>query len=71
MRHFFLNVGVTASSLGTGAACGRSWRGFTVSLGVVPTGFALFALAVRHLPVFPEGPVRSPRPANPFLELEP
>jgi hypothetical protein len=34
----------------------------TVSLGLVGLGFVLFALAVRHLPVFPE-PVPHPRPA--------
>jgi Fe-S-cluster-containing dehydrogenase component len=66
-----LNAGVTALQLGTGAPCVPSWPELTVSLGLISTGFALLALAVRHLRVFPEGLVTGPRPVIPFLELEP
>lgn len=65
-----LNVAVTAFQLGTGASYVPSWMEFTVSIGLISIGFALFALAVRYLPVFPEGPVTNPRPVNPFLELD-
>jgi hypothetical protein len=42
---------------------------FAVSLGLIGIGFALFGLAVRFLPVFPDGPMTEPKPADPFLEL--
>jgi hypothetical protein len=42
---------------------------FAVSLGLIGIGFALFGLAVRFLPVFPDGPMAEPKPADPFLEL--
>ena len=64
-----LNVGVTAFQLGTGAHYVPSWMEFSVSLGLIALGFALFGLAVRYLPVFPQGPMAEPKPANPFLEL--
>jgi Ni/Fe-hydrogenase subunit HybB-like protein len=31
-----------------------SWMEITVSLGLVALAFALFAVAVRYLPIFPE-----------------
>jgi Ni/Fe-hydrogenase subunit HybB-like protein len=49
-----LNVSVTGME---GAAAGRylpSWMEIVVSVGLVGLGFALFALAVRYLPIFPE-----------------
>ncbi len=64
-----LNVGVTAFQLGTGVPYTPSWMEFAVSLGLIGIGFALFGLAVRFLPVFPDGPMTEPRPADPFLEL--
>lgn len=64
-----MNVAVTAFQLGTGVKYVPSWMEFTVSLALVGIGFTLFALAVRYFPVFPEGPLTKPRPANPFAEL--
>ena len=56
-----LNVSVTGMEHAAGVQYVPSWMEVTVSLGLVALGFALFATAVRYLPVFPEparGPVR-------------
>ena len=56
-----LNVSVTGMEHAAGVQYVPSWMEITVSLGLVALGFALFAIAVRYLPVFPEparGPVR-------------
>jgi molybdopterin-containing oxidoreductase family membrane subunit len=66
-----LNVGVTSIQLQTGAQYTPSWKEFAVSIGLVGIGFALFALAVRYLPVFPEGPITEPKPTDPYVELAP
>ncbi|HHN75009.1 MAG TPA: Ni/Fe-hydrogenase cytochrome b subunit [Acidobacteria bacterium] len=66
-----MNVAVTAFQLGTGASYTPDWQEFVVSIGLVAIGFAAFALAVRLLPVFPEGPVRHPEPTDPFSALAP
>jgi Ni/Fe-hydrogenase subunit HybB-like protein len=49
-----LNVSVTGMEAAAGVQYVPSWMELTVSLGLVALGFALFALAVRALPVFPE-----------------
>jgi Ni/Fe-hydrogenase subunit HybB-like protein len=49
-----LNVSVTGMEGAAGVQYVPSWMEVTVSLGLVALGFALFALAVRYLPVFPE-----------------
>jgi Ni/Fe-hydrogenase subunit HybB-like protein len=49
-----LNVSVTGMEAAAGVRYVPSWMEIVVSLGLVALGFALFALAVRHLPVFPE-----------------
>jgi Ni/Fe-hydrogenase subunit HybB-like protein len=49
-----LNVSVTGMESAAGVRYIPSWMEITVSLGLVAIGFALFALAVRYLPVFPE-----------------
>jgi Ni/Fe-hydrogenase subunit HybB-like protein len=49
-----LNVSVTGMEQAAGVQYVPSWMEITVSLGLVALGFALFALAVRYLPVFPE-----------------
>ena len=49
-----LNVSVTGMEGAAGVRYVPSWMEVTVSLGLVALGFALFALAVRYLPVFPE-----------------
>jgi len=64
-----MNVAVTAFQLSTGAAYSPSWMEFVVSTGLIAIGFGLFALAVRYLAVFPQGPVPKARPTDPFLEL--
>jgi Ni/Fe-hydrogenase subunit HybB-like protein len=49
-----LNVSVTGMEAAAGVRYVPSWMEISVSLGLVALGFASFALAVRHLPVFPE-----------------
>ncbi|HXJ35584.1 MAG TPA: Ni/Fe-hydrogenase cytochrome b subunit [Candidatus Eisenbacteria bacterium] len=49
-----LNVSVTGMEGAAGVRYVPSWMELVVSLGLVALGFALFALAVRYLPVFPE-----------------
>jgi Ni/Fe-hydrogenase subunit HybB-like protein len=49
-----LNVSVSGMEGAAGLQYVPSWMEVTVSLGLVAIGFALFALAVRFLPVFPE-----------------
>jgi len=48
-----LNVSVTALERSSGVHYVPSWMELTVSVGLVAIGFAVFALAVRWLPVFP------------------
>ncbi|MDQ7007832.1 MAG: Ni/Fe-hydrogenase cytochrome b subunit [Acidobacteriota bacterium] len=66
-----MNVAITAFQLGTGVSYVPHWQEFVISLGLVAVGFALFALAVRFLPVFPEGPLARPRPTDPLSTLAP
>lgn len=49
-----LNVSVTGLERASGTRYVPSWMELTVSVGLVAIGFALFALAVRYLPIFPE-----------------
>jgi len=49
-----LNVSVTGMEGAAGLRYVPSWMEITVSLGLVALGFALFTLAVRYLPIFPE-----------------
>ena len=64
-----LNVGVTAFQFGTGVQYTPRWMEFAVSLGLIAIGFALFGMAVRYLPVFPQGPMGEPKPADPYVLL--
>jgi Ni/Fe-hydrogenase subunit HybB-like protein len=56
-----LNVSVTGLERASGTHYVPSWMEMTVSLGLVAIGFAVFALAARYLPIFPE---RAPAPAS-------
>ena len=49
-----LNVSVTGMEGAAGVRYVPSWMEVTVSLGLVALGFALFAVAVRYLPIFPQ-----------------
>jgi Ni/Fe-hydrogenase subunit HybB-like protein len=64
-----MNVAVTAFQLGTGAEYRPHWMEFVVSMGMVAIGVYAFSLAVRYLPVFPEGPLTHAKPKDPFVEL--
>jgi Ni/Fe-hydrogenase subunit HybB-like protein len=50
-----LNVSVTGLERAAGLRYLPSWMEVTVSVGLVALGFAAFGLAVRYLPIFPEG----------------
>ena len=58
-----LNVSVTALERSTGGRYFPSVMEVTVSVALVAIGFALFALAVRHLPIFPAPGEEEPVPA--------
>ena len=65
-----LNVSVTGLERASGTQYTPSWMEVTVSVGLVAVGFAVFALAVRYLPVFPahgpeNGPETGPAPHPP------
>ncbi|HET7292696.1 MAG TPA: Ni/Fe-hydrogenase cytochrome b subunit [Vicinamibacteria bacterium] len=49
-----LNVAVTGMERAAGMRYLPSWMEVAVSVGLVAVGFAVFALAARHLPIFPE-----------------
>jgi Ni/Fe-hydrogenase subunit HybB-like protein len=49
-----LDVSVTGLERASGAQYAPTWMEVMVSLGLVAIGFAVFALAVRFLPIFPE-----------------
>ncbi|MEQ1833068.1 MAG: NrfD/PsrC family molybdoenzyme membrane anchor subunit [Candidatus Eisenbacteria bacterium] len=49
-----LNVSITGLERASGTHYVPSWMELTVSFALVAIGFAVFALAVRHLPIFPE-----------------
>jgi Ni/Fe-hydrogenase subunit HybB-like protein len=51
-----LNVSVTGLERASGTHYVPSWMELTVSLGLVAIGLAVFVLAVRFLPIFPEQP---------------
>jgi Ni/Fe-hydrogenase subunit HybB-like protein len=60
-----LNVSVTGLERASGTHYTPSWMEVTVSVGLVAVGFAVFALAVRYLPVFPahaDAPEPAPHP---------
>ncbi len=50
-----MNVSVTGMERASGVTYFPSWMEFAVSLALVAAGFAIFGLAVRYLPIFPEG----------------
>jgi Ni/Fe-hydrogenase subunit HybB-like protein len=50
-----LNVSVTGMERSAGVSYFPSWMEFAVSLALIAGGFAIFGLAVRCLPIFPEG----------------
>jgi len=58
-----MNVSVTGMERASGVSYFPSWMEFAVSLALVAGGFAIFGLAVRYLPIFPQG-IRVPREAE-------
>ena len=62
-------LAVTAFQLGTGAAYSPRWMEIALSLAIIAIGFFFFAMAVRYLRVFDEGPLVHPVPTDPYVEL--
>ncbi len=60
-----LNVSVTGLERSSGTHYVPTWMELTISIGLVAIGMALFALAVRYLPIFPE----HPHPARPVRRV--
>lgn len=60
-----LNVAITGMAASSGVSYFPSWMELAVTASIVAGGFALFGLAVKHLPVFPqdEGPAPAAAPA--------
>lgn len=59
-----LNVAVTGMERAAGVRYLPSWLEVAVSVGLVAVGFAAFALAARHLPIFPEAAALPTEPAE-------
>jgi Ni/Fe-hydrogenase subunit HybB-like protein len=55
-----LNVSITGMEAASGVRYIPSAMEIVVSVGLVATGMAVFAFAVRTFPIFPEGPVSNP-----------
>lgn len=60
-----LNVSVTGLERASGTRYSPSWMELAVSVGLVAVGFAVFALAVRYLPIFPAHGAAEAGPAEP------
>jgi Ni/Fe-hydrogenase subunit HybB-like protein len=60
-----LNVAVTGMERAAGVRYLPSWMEFTVSVGLVAVGFAVFALLARLLPIFPEAAREEPGQPEP------
>lgn len=61
-----LNVAVTGMSASSGVTYIPSWMEFAVTVSIVGVGLALFALAVKYLPIFPRTELPPPG-VNPVL----
>lgn len=65
-----LNVSITGMEGAAGVHYIPKWTEVAVTASIIGAGFAIFALAVKHLPIFPETPGHeSPPPAPPAAEL--
>jgi Ni/Fe-hydrogenase subunit HybB-like protein len=49
-----LNIAITSMEHNSGIAYFPAWTEISITLMIVATGFAIFRLAVRYLPIFPE-----------------
>jgi Ni/Fe-hydrogenase subunit HybB-like protein len=49
-----LNIAITSIERSTGTAYFPAWTEISITLMIVALGFAIFRLAVRYLPIFPE-----------------
>ena len=49
-----LNIAITSIERSSGAVYFPAWTEISITLMIVALGFAVFRLAVRYLPIFPE-----------------
>jgi len=56
-----LNVSITGMETSAGVGYTPSWMEVAVTASIVATGFAIFGLAVKYLPVFPDQPTQPVR----------
>jgi Ni/Fe-hydrogenase subunit HybB-like protein len=55
-----MNVAITGMLASTGHAYFPKWTEISITLAIIATGFLAFALAVKYLPVFPNGHAYEP-----------
>ncbi len=65
-----LNVSITGMERSSGVSYVPSWTEVSVTLMVVGTGFALFTLAARYLPVF-QHDTKAPQPETDWADSRP
>jgi Ni/Fe-hydrogenase subunit HybB-like protein len=58
-----LNVSITGMEASAGIRYIPKWTEIAVTASIIAAGFAVFALAVKYLPIFPEAEGESPVPA--------
>jgi Ni/Fe-hydrogenase subunit HybB-like protein len=64
-----LNVSITGMEASAGIRYIPKWTEVAVTASIIAAGFAIFALAVKYLPIFPEAEERRPEfPAPPARE---
>jgi Ni/Fe-hydrogenase subunit HybB-like protein len=56
-----LNVAITSIERSAGVAYFPAWTEISITLMIVALGFAVFRLAVRYLPIFPEKHMHEPK----------
>jgi Ni/Fe-hydrogenase subunit HybB-like protein len=49
-----LNIAITSIESSAGTTYFPAWTEISITLMIVAAGFAIFRLAVQHLPIFPE-----------------
>jgi Ni/Fe-hydrogenase subunit HybB-like protein len=64
-----LNVSITGMEASAGIRYIPKWTEIAVTASIIATGFAIFALAVKYLPIFPEAERRPEFPAAAPREL--
>ncbi len=64
-----LNVSITGMEGAAGVHYIPKWTELAVTGSIIGAGFLIFALAVKHLPIFPEAPSTPPPQERPVVEM--